>query len=106
MMVPWIKAGSDKIVGFETVGFLGDMLNDLDPRSASEQFDANYQHGGGWRPFKGFVLQGDGKLKFPGDPAYKPVATARLRDERITLYPYGWVMIQQTDGSYEISRMD
>lgn len=97
----------DPRYGIDALGFLPDMLNTDNPASAREQLDVAYRHGGGWRPFKGFVLNKDTMgIKYPGDPVYHPIAETYLRDERIILYPHAWVMILQKDESYEISRMD
>lgn len=88
------------------LGFIPDMLSEADPRPAREQLDTGYAHGGGWRPFPGFELRPDNSLKYPGDPAMKPVASAQLRDELILVYPYAWVAIIQPDRVFEICRMD
>ena len=89
------------------VGFIPMMLSETDPRPAKEQFDENYAHGGGWRPFEGFKYDAENhKIKYPGDPPFYPYASAKLRDETIFVYPYSWVLILQPDGSHEIARMD
>lgn len=88
------------------VGIIPDMLSERDPRPAREQLHDGYLHGGGWDPFKGFTLQPDDSIKYPGDPAHKPLAEMRLREERVLVYPHAWVAIIQPDRSFEISRMD
>jgi hypothetical protein len=88
------------------LGFLPMFLSDDDPRPAREQFDTNYQHGGGWRPMQKFTLQGDNSLQYPGDPPLRPYAQVILRDELILVYPHSWVVIKQQDGSFEVARMD
>jgi len=95
------------------LGALPDFINQNDPRPAREQFDANYQHGGGWRPMKGFTQQRNraGKpgivLEYPGDPPYHPIASWPLRHELIVVYRYSWVAIFNTkDGTFEVARMD
>jgi hypothetical protein len=90
----------------EHVGFLVYMLDDDDEDKATVQLDKHYQHGGGWQPFEGFTLRDDDSIKYPGDPAYKPVARTKLRDETIVVYEHGWVAVIQPDRSYEICRMD
>jgi hypothetical protein len=90
----------------EAVGILPHWLDEDDPRPAREQLDQNYRHGGGWQPFIGFKLQKDGSLKYPGDPAMKPLAMMKLHDEVIMVFPHAWVMILQKNGSFEICRMD
>lgn len=89
----------------EWCGLLLYMLDDEDDRSAKEQLNAHYQHGGGWRPSEGFRLLKNG-IKYPGDPVLRPIAKAKLRDEEVVLYEYSWVAVIQSDGSYEIARMD
>ena len=82
-------------------------LDDEDPRPAAEQFSDRYSFGGGWRDFDGFLLDPDKlTLKYPGDPAYKPLAMMRLREETILIYHHAWVCIVQPDGKYSVSRMD
>jgi hypothetical protein len=89
----------------EWLGFLPQMFSDMDPRPAREQVNANYGHGGGWRPFAGFTMTEDG-LEYPGDPVMGLVAETRLRDEVIRVFESDWVVIIQPDGSWEASRMD
>lgn len=90
----------------ELVGFIPSFINESEPRPAREQFDANYRHGGGWRPFDGFKMNKDHSLKYPGDPALKPMARMSLRHEVIFIYEWGWVAVVQPDGSFEVCRMD
>lgn len=90
----------------DAVGLIPHFLDPEDPRPAKAQLDQNYRHGGGWQPFEGFTLQKDGSIKYPDDPALKPRAMMRLRDEVILVYDYGWVLILQKDGAFEICRMD
>ena len=90
----------------DDIGPLPLWLDENDPRPAKEQLDVHYQHGGGWQPFEGFKLLKGGRIKYPGDPAHKPLAMMQLREEVIMVYPHAWVMILQKDGSYEICRMD
>ena len=98
--------GVDAAMAAETIGMIMLWLDEEDPRTAREQLDANYQHGGGWRPFDGFTLQKDGSIKYPGDAALKPRAGIIFRKELILFFPFAWVMILQKDGSFEICRMD
>ena len=95
-------------VPLELVGFIPDMLSEDDPRSAREQLDANYKHGGGWQRFIGHTLiPEDGfTLCYPGDPPMHPIALIRLRRERIVIYPHAWVLILQDDNTFEVARMD
>lgn len=89
----------------EHLGYLVNFLDERDSRPAREQLDANYRHGGGWRPFEGFTMVDSG-LAYPGDPVMVLIAEARLRDEIVRFYQHSWVAIVQPDGSYEIARMD
>lgn len=94
-------------VTIEVLGFLPEMLHELDPRSASRQFNERYAHGGGWRPQAGFKLNAKSlELQYPGDPPFRPIAKTKLRDETIILYDHEIVAIVQADGSFEACRMD
>jgi hypothetical protein len=88
------------------LGFLPDMLNAADPRSAREQFDANYQWGGYWTADPQTKMAPSGALLHPGDPPLPWVAQAKLRDELIRVYPADFVAIVQTDGAFVLQRMD
>jgi hypothetical protein len=87
------------------VGIIPHWLDESDMRNAREQLDEHYQHGGGWHPFTGFKLKGM-NLTYSGDPPLKPLAIMKFRDETIAIYRYGWVMILQPNGSFEVCRMD
>lgn len=90
----------------ELMGYIPHFLREDDPRPAIEQLHENYAHGGGWHPFQGFTVREDKSLKYPGDPAYKPVACIEFREERIYIYEHAWVMVEKADGTHEVSRMD
>jgi hypothetical protein len=92
----------------DEIGIIPFWLNPADPRPACEQLDEAYAHGGGWQPFEGFKYQPKRghSIKYPGDPAMKPIGMMKFRDEMIVWYPHAWVMILQKDGSFEICRMD
>lgn len=90
----------------EHLGLLPEFWSLDDPRSAREQADANYAHGGGWRPFDGFEKRSGGLRDTSGPPLLVTLAEATLRDETITIYDGAWVAITQADGSFEVSRMD
>lgn len=92
-------------ITIDALGYIPAFLSEDDPRPAREQFTENYVWGG-WRPFEGFGLLEDGSLKYPGDPAYPPLASRKFRGETIILYPHSWVMVKQAEGSWEVSRMD
>ena len=97
----------------DDVGLLPFFLDEEDARPAREQLDANYQHGGGWRPFDGFKMKGDVDsnlesvvLAFPGDPPLHLIAIMALRLELVMVFEHGWVCILQSSGDHEIARMD
>ena len=90
----------------EMLGYLPTFLDDSCLLSAVEQLDMNYQHGGGWDPFPGFVMLLNGNLKYPGDEPTELLFETRLREEVIRFYEHAWVAVIQPDGSFEISRMD
>jgi hypothetical protein len=90
----------------EHIGMIPYWLDENNPLPAAEQLDANYGHGGGWRPFKGFTLRKDYSIDYPGDPPLRPIAEMHLRDELILMYEQGWVAVIQPDRSFEIARMD
>lgn len=89
------------------LGLIPEWLDDNNPQSAKEQIDQNYQHGGGWRSFKGFKMNEATKaLSYPGDPPMKPLAQAELRGELVLFYEHAWVAIVQTDGTFDVARID
>lgn len=91
----------------DDLGMIPIFVDGYDTRSAQEQFAENYAHGGGWSPLAGWVYDPETeKIKYPGDPALKPLAEAMLRDQRILVYPHAWVAVINADGSCEVSRMD
>lgn len=86
-------------------GYIPSFVDARDPRKAREQFDANYAHGGGWFPMRGWsLLEGD-RIKWE-DEVYDPVATLKMTGERVVIYSHAWVAIIQDDGSFEVARMD
>lgn len=104
MAMIWTTNG---VAGLDAVGIIPEFLDDHDPRPAREQIDANYAHGGGWKPIRQAKVNPEtGVFTYPGDPPFLPMATTQLRDERIIVYKYGMVAIVQPDGSAEVSRID
>lgn len=87
----------------EMLGYIPSFFYESDPRSAAEQLNDRYQHGGGWLPFKGFTMKPDG-LHSPGDHMMRLIAEATLRNEIIRFYEGEWLAIVQPDDSYEVSR--
>ncbi len=90
----------------DNLGLIPAFLSEDDPRSARAQFHENYAHGGGGFSMKGWSMGPVGEIMYPGDPAYQPIAVARLREEVIRIYPHAWASITQPDGAFEVSRMD
>jgi hypothetical protein len=90
---------------YDMLGYLPDFLREGDPRSAKEQLNTNYPFGG-FQPFKGFKMDTDGNLLYPGDPSVPAIAETYLRDEVVRMYQYAWVAIIQKDGSFEVARID
>ena len=88
------------------LGLLPQFLDEHNPMTATEQLHVSYAHGGGWHPFQGFRMDAAGNLCYPGDPPLRPLAEAKLRDERIVLYERSWVAVIQPDGYFEVCRMD
>jgi hypothetical protein len=90
------------------LGFIPHFMDASDPRPAVEQLNEGYNRlsGCSWSPQSAFTIDQNGGLKYPGDPVMKPIAEARLRDEVIRMYEYGYVSVQQPDGSFEAARMD
>ena len=89
------------------LGFLPSFLSEKDPRPAAEQIHAHYGHGGGWNPQSGFTLHRETlALSYPGDPAMRPLAASKLRDQMIYFYDYSYVLILEKDGKFEVARVD
>ena len=105
-MVEFKRINSASKFMFEAaVGIIPTFLYEDDPRSAAEQFDSSYI--GGWHPFQGFRFSKEKKaLFYPSDPALYGVAEARLHDETIIVFQYGWVLVLQPTGEWEVARMD
>lgn len=87
------------------VGYIPSFLSEDNPEPAAKQFNANYAHGGGWQPMKGWTFS-NGVLSYPGDPQEHPVAKLTFRDETIYVYNHAWVCIVQANSDFEVARMD
>lgn len=100
----------------EALGLIPHCFSRADGRSAKEQVNEHYAHGGGWFPQRGWRMGPVGELLYSEDPnpsaevshelALFPIAIAMLGNEAIRVYPHAWVSITQEDGSFEVSRMD
>jgi hypothetical protein len=108
MMTPYPFIILDSRMSVADLGYLPGFLSELSPKPVKEQLNSGYRQQGGWRSMKGFGLSPapDYHLLYPGDPPLRPWAQAALRGEMILVYPGDWVLILQTDGSFEVSRMD
>lgn len=91
---------------FDGWGFIPLFLDADDPRPAREQFNERYI--GGWQPAPpALTFDFDtATLNYPGDPPMTPISAMQFRTEMILLFPSSWVCIVQTDGSWEVARMD
>ena len=108
MAMAWVGLqgqSPDQLV--DQLGFLPGFFDANDPRSAKEQIDTNYAHGGGWRRFDGFMFDKEGMtLIYPGDPPFKLLAASALRDEALLFFEHEWLVIVQPDGSWEAARVE
>lgn len=89
------------------LGIIPTFLDEEDPDDAATQIDKHYQHGGGWRPMDGWTFDTKSlKASYVGDPPYEPQAMAHLRNETIIVYKYGFVLIYQQGGAFQMARVD
>ena len=95
----------DKNATPNEIGFIPSFLDENDQRSAREQLDANYQHGGGFCPLEKYKRDGL-TLLYPGDPPMKPLAMCLMRNEMVLIYQFGFVAIMQPGGEFVVARMD
>ena len=91
----------------QALGLIPQFLSEDNPGSAKTQFHNNYRHGGGWSPMKGFTFNKESlTLSYPGDPPMRAYAMAMLRAEIIYIFDHAWVLIWQSNGDWEVARMD
>src|SRR5262245_44032341 len=106
----------------QMLGIIPSFLSASDPRTAQEQINENYKHGGGWRPFDGFTIKDKWLMPKTDDDPLPPMAEARLHSQTIIFYPGAWVAIindgegmassddkdepGQYKGSFEVARID
>ena len=85
----------------DIVGALVICWDKADPRPAIEQHDEGQMGNGPWSDSKGkFTFDPETYfLKYPGDPAYKPLAIANLplTKQKIIVYDSAWVVILDED---------
>lgn len=89
----------------EMFGQIPRWLNETNPAPAAKQLDQNYPFGG-WQPFAGAKLNKDLSFSYPGDPPQPALGIIYFREERVVFYPYSWVGIIQSDGAFELARLD
>lgn len=94
-------------------GYLPQIFLEDDPRTAQEQANTNYAHGGGWRSFmgRGFELGGRAKgqfnLRFSSDPALREVSRTRFHDQTLVLFESSWVaIVDANENLVDVARMD
>lgn len=88
----------------DMLGYIPTFLREADPRSAREQIASGYI--GGWDPFPGFKMLENGNLVYPGDPPTKLLAETSLRGETIRFYEHEWLAVIQSDGDFEVARLN
>ena len=90
----------------DLLGLIPSFFRESDPRSAIEQIDEAYAHGGGWRPIPGWTFDAESMEITYGDETYRPFAYATLHGETIFVYPYAWVCVVAADGTFQVARID
>lgn len=89
----------------EMLGYIPQWFKQNDARTAKQVINDCYAFGG-FRPFKGFRLNADNSLKYPGDPPMMPLAQTKYNDQLLIVYQHSWFAIIQPDGSLEVARLD
>lgn len=98
----------------DVVGIIPSFLNEDDLRSAADQINEGYAHGGGWSPMSGWTFNHDTKeityeTSDPEDTpeVYQPLAKSFLRDEEIYIYYGGWTAIVECiTSNVAVARLD
>lgn len=99
----------DKNANARLLGYIPDIITELDERPVREQVADRYAHGGGFSPFGvgDWKLNSDTKtIQYPGDPPYKPLFSTQIRDEMVVLYDHSIVAVIQANGKFDVIRMD
>lgn len=92
--------------------YLGRIPILLDPDCADPvwlQVQTNYP--GGWNPVLGderdkWTFTADQYLIYPGLPPLAPAAMAWLRSEQVLVYPAGWLVVVDLEGSFTVARIE
>lgn len=92
----------------EWLGLIPGFFAPGDTRSAKEQIDEMYCHGGGWKPMgAGKWKMVAGGLSYPGDPVLLEIGRTTLASgETVIVYDYAMVAVVAKDVSFEVARMD
>ena len=90
----------------DVLGLVPYWLDESDPRSAEEQLNAHYAHGGGWSPLEGWKLSASNSISYPGDSVLQPWAIATFREDTICAYESAWFAIIHPDRTFSVARMD
>lgn len=93
----------------EMLGYIPQIITELDDRPVREQVAERYAHGGGFSPFGqgSWRLNKDTKaISYPGDPEYQPLFSTQIRDETVVVYDHAIVAVIQSSGEFDVIRMD
>lgn len=93
------------MMNFDRLGYIPCWLSEANPKPAREQLNDGYAFGG-WTPFKGFILNNDNSLSYPGDQPLHPLAKTTLHGDIICFYQSSWVAIIFPDRTFEVCRLD
>ena len=96
----------------ESVGFLPEIFLEHDPRTAQEQANERYAHGGGWMSFEGFHLTNDTVngtlgLKYPRDPVMRELSRTIFHNQYLVLFEGSWLGVIESNGTLsDVARID
>lgn len=101
--VPWFFKSKHHLM---MAGYIPSFLSADSDDSIQEQLDAAYVTG--WRPTKADVRLDEETwmLHFSNDPPLHPVGACALNGSILVLYEHAWVLVMDTDGDWEVCRMD
>ena len=92
--------------------YLPMIFNEGDPRTAQEQANHRYDHGGGWNSFngRGFELKGTAdkgfQLAFPGDPHMRELSRTQFHEQLLVLFECSWMAIIEDGKMIDVARID
>ena len=92
-------------MNIDRMGYVPSFFDLDDPRPAKEQLNERYAHGGGFSSIRSFTMNGE-TLLYPEDPPFLPLAKAQLNGEKLLFYQHAILAIVQSDGSFEVTRVD